>query len=190
MNITLATPLRTSLIALALSSVFGAFAADAPSTAPLTKDEYTAAKKQIDTDYTADEKACGSSTGNAKDVCKEEAKAKRNNAKADLEARYTGKPTDHEKAAKVHAESDYAVAKEKCDDLKGNDKDVCVKEAKAAKTKALADLKADQKSAKAHNAAAADKADADYAVAKEKCDALSGPQKDQCLADAKARFGK
>ena len=36
----------------------------------------------------------------------------------------------------------YEVAKERCDDLKGNDKDACVKDAKAAEARAKADAKA------------------------------------------------
>jgi starch phosphorylase len=90
---------------------------------------------------------------------------------------------------------------EKCDDKAGNDKDVCVKQAKAAETRAKADAKANMKVAKAGQAAtekssaarkdaAEDKRDADYAVAKEKCDKFSGDAKDRCLNEAKARFGK
>jgi hypothetical protein len=38
----------------------------------------------------------------------------------------------------------YDVAKEKCDDLSGNAKDVCVKDAKAAQAKAKAEAKDDR----------------------------------------------
>jgi hypothetical protein len=61
------------------------------------------------------------------------------------------------------AESAYAVAKERCDDKSGNDKDVCVKEAKAVEIKALVDAK----------------------IGKE-----IGEAKNSCVAAAKARFGK
>jgi hypothetical protein len=191
-----------TLLVLALAPFASTFAADtamsasapAPATTvpagPMTKDQYKAAKKTIDETYSADKKACVGNKGNALDICKEEAKAKEKNALADLEYQYSGKPTDQQKAAKVHAETDYAVAKEKCDDLKGNDKDVCVKEAKAVEVKALANISAAQKSAKAHNEAAKDKGDANYDVAVAKCDALSGAAKDTCIADAKAKFGK
>ena len=95
----------------------------------------------------------------------------------------------------------YEVAKEKCDDLSGNAKDVCVKEAKAAYVKAKADAKVDrvaidaqqtaaQKTAEARKDAAEDKRDADYKVAVEKCDSLAGAAKDACVRDAKAKFGK
>jgi hypothetical protein len=88
------------------------------------------------------------------------------------------------------ADAAYDVAKEKCDDRKGNDKDVCVKEAKAAHTQATADAKANKKVAEVRKDAADDKRDAAYNVAKEKCDGLSGDTKAQCLATAKARYGK
>ena len=112
----------------------------------------------------------------------------------------------------ARADADYAVAREKCDDLAGNVKDVCVKEAKAAAVAAKADAKAQMKitnanetaagtSAKSNSKAretradtrkdaASDKRDADYAVAKEKCDAFAGDAKTNCLNQAKARFGK
>jgi hypothetical protein len=183
------SPLRLNAVLLALALPFAAFAAATPSTG-MTKEQYDSNKKQISDTYKTDKKACDSQSGNAKDVCKKEAEAKEKNAKADLEFNYSGKQTDQEKATKVHAETAYDVAKEKCDDQKGNDKDVCVKTAKADKDKALADLKAGQKTAKAENAATKEKNDADYAVAKEKCDSLAGDAKSKCQSDAKAQYGK
>ena len=67
------------------------------------------------------------------------AKAKEKVALAELEYGYTGKVGDHRKWAEVKAKSAYAVAKEKCDDLAGNPKDVCVKEAKSGLVKGNAD---------------------------------------------------
>src|SRR4029077_14540301 len=101
----------------------------------------------------------------------------------------------------ARAEATYEVAKEKCDDLSGNAKDVCMKEAKAAQVKAKADAKVDRvssdtqnkaadKTAEARRDASDDKRNADYKVAIEKCDALSGGAKDACVQDAKARYGK
>jgi hypothetical protein len=45
-----------------------------------------------------------------------------------LSSAYAGKATDGSRLRVVTAEAAYAVAKEKCDDLAGNDKDVCVKQ--------------------------------------------------------------
>lgn len=152
--------------------------------------DYKAAKSRISADHKADKIACGSLAGNAKDICVEEANGKEKVALAELEYSYTGKAADHNQVMKAKAEAAYAVAKEKCDDLAGNPKDVCVKEAQAAEAKALADAKLNQKIDAAAADASQTKVDADYKVAAEKCDALAGDAKDGCIAAAKARFGK
>jgi hypothetical protein len=93
------------------------------------------------------------------------------------------------------------VAIEKCDDLAGNRKDVCVKEAKANLVKGKSEAKVDRvtadtrndtatKRSEARSEANADVRDADYKVAIEKCDALAGATKESCVSGAKAQFGK
>jgi len=158
--------------------------------AMIPKAEYKASKTRISAEYKADKAACGSLAGNAKDVCVEEAKAKEKVALAELEYSYTGKPGDRNKVLIAKAEANYAVAKEKCDDKAGNDKDVCVKEAKAVEVKALADAKLGQEIGDARKDAADDKRDADYKVALEKCDAFAGDAKSTCVAAAKSKYGK
>ncbi len=84
----------------------------------------------------------------------------------------------------------YDLAKERCDDLAGNAKDVCVQEAKAAHTRAKADAKLARQTGEARMKASDDKRDADYKVMVEKCDALAGDAKSACVAKAKASQGK
>jgi len=175
---------KTSIVIAALALMPAAYAAT------MTKADYKADKIRITSDYDADKTACGSLAGNANDICVEQAKGKEKLALAQLEYAYTGKAEDQNKIMKTKAEVDYAVAKEKCDDLAGNAKDVCVKEAKAAETKALADAKLDKKVGEAKTEAADDKRDANYKVATEKCDALAGDAKASCLSAAKVKFGK
>jgi hypothetical protein len=169
--------------------------------ANVSKADYNAGKTRIDAIYTSDKAACNSLAGNAKDICVEEAKGREKVTRAELEYSYTGTPADANKIRVARAESAYEVAKERCDDLAGNAKDVCVKEAKAAHVKATADAKVDrvaadarkdtaEKTADAQRTAANDKNEANYKVALEKCDALAGAAKDTCVRDAKARFGK
>jgi hypothetical protein len=158
--------------------------------ASMAKADYKASKTRISADYKADKAACASFADNAKDICVEEAKAKEKVARAELEYGYSGKSADRNKVLVVKAESAYAVAKEKCDDKSGNDKDVCVKEAKAIEVKALADARMGKQIGEAKKDAAEDKLDADYNVAAQKCDALAGDAKASCIAAAKARFGK
>ncbi|MDQ6681059.1 MAG: hypothetical protein M3Y67_08875 [Pseudomonadota bacterium] len=175
---------RAAMVAVALSSAATLFAA------PVTTDEYRAAKSRIEAEYKDSKAACDALSENAKDVCREEAKGKQKVARAELEYNRSGKPDDATKLATTKADAAYAVAKEKCGDRSGNDKDVCVKEAKTAHTKALADAKADKKVGEARKDAAEDKRDADYNLAKEKCDGLAGDNKSSCLATARARYGK
>jgi len=158
--------------------------------ATMAKSDYKASKSRISADYKADKAACAALSGNTKDICVQEAKGKESVAKAELEFAYTGKSADSNKVLVAKAKSVYAVAKERCDDKAGNAKDVCVKEAKAVETKALADAKMGKQIVEAKKDAAQEKRDADYKVAIEKCDALSGDAKSSCVANAKSTFGK
>ena len=85
------------------------------------------------------------------------------------------------------ASANYKMARDKCDALAGNEKDVCVQEAKAVEKRAKADAKAQYKhTRKAHTDALIAAADADYAVAKAKCGAKSGNDMNVCIEEAKA----
>lgn len=196
------------LLTLALGVSFCALA----SAQTMTKEENKAANAKIEADYKAADAACKSFAGNAKDICVLEAKGNEKVAKAQLHAAYEPSAKSHRAVIDTKAEAQYAVSKEKCDDLAGNFKDVCLKEAKAIEVSAKADAKlqlkttdanmdaqkttekaqtkAQEKVADARNDAATDKMDAQYKVEKERCDALAGPAKDSCVAQAKARFAK
>jgi len=156
----------------------------------MTSADYSAAKSKASADYKAAKAQCDTLKDNPKDVCIAEAKAAEKKAKAEAEAQYKNTDKARRDARIEAAEADYKVAKAKCGAMKGNEKDVCIKEAKATETKAKADAKASQKVATARQDAAEDKLEADYKVAKEKCDALSGAAKDQCINSAKARYKK
>jgi hypothetical protein len=156
----------------------------------MSKADYDTAKTRIGAEYKAERSACDTRMTNAKDVCIEQAGAKQKVARAELEFGYTGKSADKTRLQEAKAEAAYAVAKENCDDQAGNAKDVCVKEAKAAETKALADAKMGQQIGEAKIDASEAKRDADYRVAVEKCDALAGEVKASCLSAAKLSFGK
>ena len=106
--------------------------------------------------------------------------ARADTAKTDRENQY--------KAAVAQADADYTSAKDACKAKQGNDKDVCMKEAKAAHTKAIANAKAARTSKEARSDAREKTLVAEYKVAKEKCDALSGDAKDACVKDAKLKY--
>jgi len=113
-----------------------AFSAGALAAQPMSKDAYQAGKDKIAAEYKSAQTACNALAANAKDICMAEAKGQRKVAKAELEA--SNKPSDKtRKAVSVaKAEAAYAVAKEKCDDKAANARAACVKEAKAAETRA------------------------------------------------------
>jgi hypothetical protein len=200
--------LNISIVAAAIGLAFS-FGATAQS---VSKTEYKAGTDSIVAESKSAKASCDSLAANAKDVCMAEANGKEKVAKAELEARYKPSEKTRYDARVAKAQADYSVAKEKCDDKAGNEKDVCVKEGKAAEIRATADaraqmktsqankaanetsgearMKADEQGANARKAAAEDKRDADYAVAKEKCDVYAGGAKDYCVNQAKTRFGK
>ena len=105
----------------------------------ITDSSYRAEKDRIEADYKSAKANCESLSGNSKDVCVAEAKGKEKIAKAELNARHKSTPKNQYDVQAAKAEAAYEVAKEKCDDRTGNDRDVCVKEAKAAETRAKAD---------------------------------------------------
>ena len=177
-----AITLKISILAAALLVLPVAYAQT------ISKADYSAGKTRISADYKADKKACGAMTGNAKDICKEEASAREKVARAELNYSYSGKPADQTKVLVAKAETAYAVAKERCDDQSGNAKDVCVKEAKAIEVKALVDARMAKQITETQKNGADEKRDADYKVATEKCDALAGDAKSSCVSAAKVRL--
>lgn len=127
---------------IALITCSAAFAAAHAATPAMSKEEAAAEKARIEAAYKEQRHACDSLSGNAKDICVEEAKGKEKVARAELDYRHEPNAKHQDKVAEARADAAYAVAKERCDDLAGDQKDVCVKEAKATKAKADADAKA------------------------------------------------
>jgi hypothetical protein len=94
---------------------------------------------------------------------------------------------DDYKAAKDKIAAEYKTAKQACDSLKDNAKDVCEKEAKAKEKVALAELDFN-KSGKEGDRIKAEKvkAEQEYAVAKERCEDKKGADERACKKEAKA----
>ncbi len=169
-------------------------------------------KGHIKSAYQADAKACTSQAGNAKDICMAEAKGKQAIALAELNHQQKSTLKTQYKVSMAKGEAAYDVAIQQCDDVSGNPKDVCVKEAKAAWVTAKSEAKvllktsasnveANQKSMDAKAEARQDnqeiRADASkderaaaLKVAEEKCDALASTAKDNCLKTANTKYGK
>jgi len=192
-------------------SITLAFSAGAMAQA-LSQDEYKSVTDRIASDYEVGKKSCEELAGNTKDICLAKVVGRERVANAELDARQEPTAEKLLDAAGVRAEAASAVAREKCDALAGNTKDVCVKEAEADEVRAKADAKAvykiananetaDEKTAdavkdareegvEAREEAAADKRDANLSLAKEKCDVLADGAKDACLEAAKLKYAE
>jgi hypothetical protein len=181
-----------------------AMACLASSAFAMTSAEYKAAKQQIEAQYKAEKLQCQSLAGNARDICKKEAEGREDVAEAELKAQHKPGPKADRKLAETRAKAVYEVAKERCDDLSGNPKAVCEKDAKAAyvhakqgakvRETARTDYRSDAARgaavAEARKDAAAETREADYKAAKERCEVLAGDSKSQCVDDAKRRYGQ
>ena len=175
----------------ALAATLASFAMSTQVSAQsMSKADYSSAKTRIGSEYKADKLICKQLAGNAKDICIEEGQAKEKVAQAELTYSYTAKASDKVKISTVKADTTYAVAKEKCDDLSGIPKTTCKTEAKAKHTKTLADIKMGKEINEAKVDDAQTKLDADYKVATQKCAALAEVAKSSCISAAKMKFGK
>ena len=116
--------LKVSLACACLLALPVAYAAN------ISKADYTAGKARISAGYKADRAACDAQSGNAKDVCVQEAKAVEVKALADAKM---GKEIRdaRQDAATEKLDADYKVTIEKCDALAGDAKTNCVAAAKA-----------------------------------------------------------
>jgi hypothetical protein len=133
---------------------------------------------------------CDAIAGNPKDVCVAEAQAARVRAEEEAGAYYKNTLKAFTASRMKIADANYDLDKAKCGAFAGNEKDVCVSQAKATLVATQADAKADKKAMEARADAREDKRTAEYKVAKEKCDAFAGAAKDSCMSAAKAQYGK
>lgn len=180
--------------------------------ASMSKAEYQISHERISSEQKAAKDGCNGMSGNTRDICMAEADGKQRIALAELDWAYKPSAKRKSQILVTKAEAEYAVAIQRCDDLRADAKDLCVREAKAVEASAKADAKADMKAAEAgrvaddKSTAAQDKAkrqasearqdaveekrDSGYEVAKEKCDTFSGNAKEACAEKAKQNFGK
>lgn len=181
-------PVLAGSLALALTlAMLGPSAAAAGKTDE-AKTAYVQAKDQAAATYKTARAQCDSLAGNLKDVCVAEAKMNRIRAEQEAEAYYRNTLKAFTQARLRIADAVYARDKAKCDAVTGNDKDVCMSQAKATRIATQADAAADKKAIEARNDAREDKREAELKVALEKCDAFAGGIKDNCVAAAKAQF--
>jgi len=138
--------MKSQLISIAAALAFASGVAQAQNTS--ARQVKNADEDRIEAEYKAAKAKCDTMKDNAKDVCEKEAKGKEKVAKAELDAKTNPTAANQRKVREAKADAAYDVAKERCDDQKGNEKDVCQKQAKAEHERAKADIKrADAKNA-------------------------------------------
>lgn len=157
---------------------------------PDAKTAYEHARAAAEANYKAAKARCDLITGNPHDLCIAEAKAARVRVEEESEAAYKNTLSAYTQARMRIASANFDRDKVRCAAVTGNDRDVCLEQAKATLVAAQADAKADRKSIEARLDAREDKLAAQYRVAIEKCDAYAGAVKDQCVNAAKTQFGK
>jgi hypothetical protein len=140
---------KIALLAAALCFAYSGAGLAAESGKGMAKEQYKAEKDRISAEGKAARDKCKDMKGNAKDICVAEARGNERVAKAELEARNKPSAKNERDVTIAKAEAEYSVAKERCDDKSGKDKDACQKEAKAARDKTVADAKANMKTAEA-----------------------------------------
>jgi hypothetical protein len=111
------------------------------------KDQYKAEREKIEADAKAAREKCKDMKGNAKDICMAEAKGHEKVAKAELAAKQKDTPKNRYDVAAAKADMEYNIAKEKCDEMKGKDKNACQNDAKAARDNAKKQAKQEREAA-------------------------------------------
>ena len=174
-------------MATAMSASFAAAPTAALNHDPATYNNVT---KKTAADYKTATAKCTVMTGNARTVCTEEAKAARARAEVEAVAQYNNTPKGRVKARTAVADADFSLAKAKCGDLAGADKDACLANATSVHTAAVADAKADRALATASTAGdgvnpvtTTATRDATKAAAMDECAQVAGQPKIGCVID-------
>ncbi len=184
---------------LALTGVASALFAAGPATA--ADDKGTSYKSLTDraaTDYKAAYARCNDETGNARKICRQEAKVERAKADADAVAQYRNTPRDLSKARAALANAEYDLAKAKCADRDRSERSACLSEAKSSQMASLEDARSGTQSAGASGAAGTSGAGRDERTATlttapgttENCDAMNAADKAACVARRTAGTAK
>ena len=183
--------MKTTFLATLLATAVSASFAAAP-TAALNHDPatYNNVTQKAAADYKMATAKCTTMTGNAKMVCTEEAKAARAHAEVDAIAQYNNTPKGRIKARTAVADADFSLAKAKCGDKTGADKDACIASATSVHTAAVADAKADRAipatTDTINPVTTTATRDATKAAAVDKCAEIAGQPKTGCLINNRA----
>ena len=161
--------------ALALSLL--AFAAC--TTDSINDAKHNAAVARADEDYMLALRNCDQFSGDAKSLCRTEAKVGKSKTIAASKAENLGTAAALTQAEYEQANADYALELERCNTYGGDAKVACVAKSRAAHDSTTAEIKAK-----------ADKEEAEWKVASNQCAELAGTYRSTCMAEARAKYGR
>jgi len=128
-----------SKAALALASLCAA-----ATVAAMSDEEIRAETDRIAAQYASAMAHCQTLQGNDRDICTEDAKGSQRVARAERDAKLLG-DADHNYQVRVaRADADYRVAKERCNEMRGDAIGICKADAAAAYRKAQQDAQIKQ----------------------------------------------
>lgn len=171
----------------------------------ISQTDFLREKAQVLVEYESSRRACDILFGNAVDICIAEATGAKNLANAKLDARYRPGSESSDRVRVAREDEVYGVASERCGELFGNTRDICLKEAAAAKNSTPdagtenpsrggvgdghRDVPVDP-SVMDRRHRVTERMDDDYALELEKCETHAAHDKALCVARVKVRFGK
>lgn len=182
---------KVLVVALAMGWLSQAAAQQAaPVSAPDPKAAHALALDRAKAVHEAAQARCDVLAGTAHDICEADADAVRVRAEEEATAAYKNTLSAYTQARIRIAAAYHERDKTRCTALAGNDREVCLQQAKATLVAAQADARADRKAIEARLDANEEKLTAEYRVALQKCDAFAGAAKDQCVSTARTAYGK
>lgn len=153
------------LLATLLATALGATIAAAPAFAQKSDNAaYRKAMQKVEADHKAAKQKCDALKD--EDVCEEQADVMRARAELAAVTKHANTTDNRDAARRKLADAEYELAEEKCDTLKGDQKDSCMSTAKSARTAALGDTRDNRDTAMGRSATGATAAGAAAANAK------------------------
>jgi len=164
--------------------------AGAQNLAPDAKAIHAQALERAEAVYEATKARCDVLAGTPHEICDADARAARVRSEEEAGAAYKNTLAAYIQARIRIADAYHERDKTRCAAWAGNEREVCLQQAKATLVTAQADAKADRKAIEARLDANEQKLTAEYRVALQKCDAFAGAVKDQCVSTARTAYGK
>ena len=177
----------TFLIAVAMAWTLPALAQQAGQDA---KASYQYAMDTAEAAYDAAKSQCDAMAGVPHDICVANARAARIRIEEEATAAHKNTLAAYTQARMRIATAFHERDKTRCETLVGNEREVCLAQAKATLVTLQADARADRKAIEARLDANDAKIEAEYRVALQKCDAFAGAVKDGCVSTARTAYGK